>query len=294
MVLNENENLCIELEQSKDIFHSIVEKSLDGIIIVDGKGVIKFTNKALCELFGKTKEELDGQLFGFPMVAGDSTEIDLLHHKKGLLTVEMRTAQSSWFGKNAYVAILRDISAHKATEAIIQNLAHHDQLTGLPNRRLFLDRLKISLGRAKRNSLELAVLYMDLDGFKAINDDFGHEFGDEVLKEVALRLVKIIRESDTVARIGGDEFIFIINDAPNYKNITSIAHKIISQVNHPIIFNNTELHVGCSIGISLFPQDGLDHNELMKNADSAMYQVKKSGKNACAFFDCNGDTLDLL
>ena len=82
LVLNENENLCIELEQSKDIFHSIVEKSLDGIIIVDGKGVIKFTNKALCELFGKTKEELDGQLFGFPMVAGDSTEIDILHHKK--------------------------------------------------------------------------------------------------------------------------------------------------------------------------------------------------------------------
>jgi len=176
-----------------------------------------------------------------------------------------------------------DITARKESEELVRHLANHDALTGLPTLRLARDRLAQAVDSSRRHANRAAVMFLDLDGFKSVNDSLGHEAGDLVLKEVAERLRSSVRAMDTVARVGGDEFLIIATDLASPENAALIARKAIDLVSRPFDCGGRELRVGVSIGIALCPRDGTDIEELMKLADGAMYLVKKSGKNDYRF-----------
>jgi diguanylate cyclase (GGDEF)-like protein/PAS domain S-box-containing protein len=182
-----------------------------------------------------------------------------------------------------YISIFYDITERVQTQNEIRHIAFHDNLTGLPNRLLFEDRLETSIKMAKRNSLMLAVLFIDLDGFKAVNDTYGHQAGDELLIDVADRLKSNIREVDTVARLGGDEFVVILTDINMRQNVTHVTRKLMESLNEPYLGLETPT-VTPSIGIALFPEDGMDMETLIESADKAMYSVKSKNKNGYQFF----------
>lgn len=184
-----------------------------------------------------------------------------------------------------HVAVFSDITSRKAAEEQVQFLAHHDALTGLPNRALFGDRLQQALAAAKRNNGHFALLFLDLDGFKPINDDHGHEAGDTVLKMVAQRLLACVRSVDTVARLGGDEFAVILGELENPGEATIVAEKILQAIAHPMALENgTQCSIGTSIGISTYPENGNSVDGLLAAADVAMYDSKRHGKNRFSFF----------
>jgi diguanylate cyclase (GGDEF)-like protein/PAS domain S-box-containing protein len=183
------------------------------------------------------------------------------------------------------VAIIRDISSRKLAEERVRYMAHHDGLTGLPNRSLIDDRLSQSILHAQRNSDSLAVAFIDLDSFKMVNDGLGHNAGDELLKIVAERMVGCVRRNDTVGRFGGDEFVVILsNPNDDAATITPVLEKIRTAVTQSIILCGQAVQVGCSIGVALYPRDGNSPEELLLNADAAMYRAKQMGANCFQFY----------
>ena len=173
----------------------------------------------------------------------------------------------------------------------LEEMAHLDILTGLPNRKLFFDRLTQSIEMAKRYPRLFALLYLDLDNFKAINDTRGHDVGDLLLKEAALRLLRSIRKSETVARMGGDEFTIILVQIDHEYEAAVVAKRIIESFPEPFIIHGKECSVGISIGISLYPSDGSDVETLLKKADAAMYRVKAKGKNDFRFYSLDNENI---
>src|SRR5574341_1389679 len=169
-------------------------------------------------------------------------------------------------------------------KARAQHPADHDALTGLPNRRLLEDRLTQALALSQRNRKNTAVMFVDLDRFKMINDSLGHAVGDALLKEVAGRLVKQLRIGDTICRIGGDEFVVVLPEVKRASDVAHVAHKVIEQLSQPISIEERELFVTCSIGISIYPDDGRDAESLIRNADAAMYHAKELGRDNYQFF----------
>lgn len=173
------------------------------------------------------------------------------------------------------------ITRLKKTNEQVLHLAHHDALTGLPNRVLFYDRLNQAIARAHRDNELIAILYMDLDGFKLINDTLGHDTGDALLREAAKRIIGCIRDSDTVARMGGDEFTVILCNGRTAENVDRVARKIIDAIDTPFLLGGKSCSVSVSIGISFYPNHGETPDQLVKIADAAMYLAKQSGKNCC-------------
>jgi diguanylate cyclase (GGDEF)-like protein len=171
----------------------------------------------------------------------------------------------------------------KQTNEQITNLAHHDNLTGLPNRILFYDRLNHAITMARRNKASIAVLYLDLDGFKLINDTLGHDAGDALLRETANRITACVRDSDTVARMGGDEFTVILCDQRTSSSKDRVAKKIIAAIAHPFMINGKNCSVSVSIGIAFYPDHGKTAEQLVKIADATMYLAKHNGKNGYRF-----------
>ena len=169
----------------------------------------------------------------------------------------------------------------KKTNEQVLHLAHHDSLTGLPNRTLFYDRLQQAMARSRRDNELAAILYMDLDGFKQINDTRGHDVGDALLRETSRRILSCIRNSDTAARMGGDEFTAILCNARTPANVEHVARKIIDAIDSPFLLHGKSCSVSISIGVSLFPNHGENADELVKIADAAMYRAKEAGKNCC-------------
>lgn len=194
------------------------------------------------------------------------------HHDQLEKLVEERTSK-----------LREEIMERKKAEKLLKEMATHDNLTGLPNRKLFQYKLKSSLELAKKNHLLLGILFVDLDGFKKINDNFGHDSGDIVLKTIAERLLRSVRKSDMVSRFGGDEFIIIMEHLENTNTIVDTCKRIISEVARTIIIGNNEGNVTASIGVAVYPTDGDQMNKLMKKADDAMYRAKRSGKNRVVF-----------
>jgi len=177
-----------------------------------------------------------------------------------------------------------DISEHKQTEAELHRLAYYDSLTGLPNRVLFNDRLHQALTDARRRSRLVALMLLDIDRFKIVNDTLGHEAGDCLLREIAARLQHSIRDGDTVSRLGGDEFALVFADVGNMLDVAQLAQKVLSQFAAPVAVGGREVFTGASIGIALYPADTEDADSLLKFADSAMYHAKESGRNNCQFY----------
>lgn len=195
-----------------------------------------------------------------------------------------------------YIGLFSDLTEKRMTEDHIHNLSHYDALTGLPNRLMFMERLKQSIIIARRSKINFALFFIDLDGFKKVNDSLGHEAGDILLQEISIRLNALMRESDTVCRLGGDEFTIIIPGYNTMNDIVTVAKKILSTLFAPIKISERSLYVSASIGISLYPNDGEDIQELIKNADTAMYAAKEKGKNRYEFYDneMNRRTLERL
>lgn len=178
-----------------------------------------------------------------------------------------------------------DITEHKANEARIHHLAHHDVLTDLPNRSLCLERLRMSIDQASRSKAQVAVVFMDLDRFKNINDSMGHHVGDVLLQSVAKRLLGAVRPADTVSRLGGDEFVIVLGDVQNLQEVDDIvAGRIVPLLCEPYLIDGKELHISCSAGVAIYPQHGTQMDHLMRHADAAMYQAKAAGRNQAVFF----------
>jgi diguanylate cyclase (GGDEF)-like protein/PAS domain S-box-containing protein len=268
----------------------------DPVIVCDSGGIIRFTNEAASTVFGYEPGELAGapiELLAEPSV-GSSVRL-LVSAGKVVRDVEMafRTRQGERVEVGislsprvddrgvavGAVLVARDIRARKRAESQIAYQACHDALTGLPNRMLFYDRLTQVLVRAKRHGDRLAVLFLDLDKFKVVNDSLGHAAGDRLLVEIAGRLQRTLRQSDTVARVGGDEFTFLLPGIERGEDASRVAQKILDAVSRPLEIDGHQLYVTTSIGISLYPADGEEAEALLGSADIAMYRAKDLGRN---------------
>jgi diguanylate cyclase (GGDEF)-like protein/PAS domain S-box-containing protein len=182
-------------------------------------------------------------------------------------------------GKGVILSVARDITERKRAEQQLAHMATHDALTGLPNRVLFNDRLTLALAQAQRNHQKLTVMLLDLDRFKDINDTLGHSVGDQLLRFVSKRLKRLLRKSDTLGRMGGDEFLFLVPGIARLDNATEVARKILESFREPFLVEDNELHTTASIGVTIYPDDGADADTLLKNADIAMYSAKQKGRN---------------
>jgi len=169
-------------------------------------------------------------------------------------------------------------------EIIIKHMANHDNLTDLPTMRLYKERLSLAIGFAERNKTSIAIMFIDLNGFKEVNDNYGHFAGNDTLKEVAIRLKNLIREADTVARIGGDEFLLAVTDVQNMESAHSTTKKILENLTVPTLYDGNSISIGASIGVSMYPKDGVDIEELIQKADQSMYKIKETGKNGFLFY----------
>ncbi|MBV7263625.1 diguanylate cyclase [Photobacterium sp. WH77] len=176
-----------------------------------------------------------------------------------------------------------EIKKHSQTEARLRHMANHDALTNLPTLRYAQEKIDSAILRCQRSNTNMALMFVDLDGFKDVNDTFGHDAGDKLLKAVSIRLVNSLRETDTVARIGGDEFILILENIASTDTTTMLADKILTMFSRPFMLTDNPLHLGVSIGVSMYPSHGTTRESLLKHADQAMYCAKKNGKNQCQF-----------
>src|SRR6185295_6243198 len=183
-----------------------------------------------------------------------------------------------------YRGVGKEISERKQDEERIQFLANHDALTSLPNRTMFSEVLNVAIQNARRYNRNFAVLFIDLDRFKNINDTLGHEAGDKLLQEMGARLTQTVRSSDVVARLGGDEFVILIQEVSEAKQVAVVSRKILSTLIEPVFMQGQECRVTASIGICMYPSDAQDEQALMKNADIAMYRAKDDGKNTYKFY----------
>ena len=214
------------------------------------------------------------------------------HRRKdgSLYPVEVRLQLSRAEQPPVFVAIIQDISARKVAESRLDHLAHHDSLTGLPNRTLFSDRLRHAILEADRRERLVALLFMDLDRFKLINDTLGHEVGDHLLKQVAERLSTCVRRSDTLARLGGDEFTLVLTDIAHVDHVARVAQKILDTFKQPFQIDDHELFITISIGITICPFDDKTMEALVQNADIAMYKAKEQGRNGYQFYTVEMNT----
>lgn len=294
-----------EREEQFRMLSAAVEHSPASIVITDAKGSIEYVNPAFCRLTGYSVEEALGQNPRILKAGDQPPELyqelwdTLLRGEEWRGEFHNRRKDGSLFWETAsisairnakglirhFVAIKDDITERKQMRDQLQQMAQFDMLTGLPNRRMVLDRLAQMVALAKRGNQRFALLFVDLDGFKRINDTYGHEAGDRVLKAVAARLSACIRSSDIVGRMGGDEFTVILSTLTRYEDAGQVAEKILETLRRPITMpSGVQDQIGSSIGISVFPEDAQDGDGLLATADNAMYEVKHAGKNGYRFY----------
>ncbi len=295
------------LQESEERFRTFFELAAVGTTQLD-PATMRFsrTNQRFCEMTGYTCEELrsmtfnelthpedrtlDAEAFAKTLLPGAPTyETEKRYIRKDgrIIWVHVWAAVAhDSLGRPLHTsAIVEDVTDRKRMEEEIRHMAHHDMLTGLPNRRLFNEIANIEMAQAERNHKKLAILFLDLDRFKEINDTLGHEAGDQLLKEVASRLKSALRKSDSIGRIGGDEFSIILADIGRSDAVSDIARKIVDSFRKPFMIAGGELKTTTSVGISIYPDDGTEIDTLLRYADMAMYHAKESGRNTYRFYD---------
>jgi diguanylate cyclase (GGDEF)-like protein/PAS domain S-box-containing protein len=305
-----------EAEEKLRLSATVLEHIADGVMVVDMHGTIVAVNPAFTKITGWSAGEVTGRSWSVTRTGRNDQDLywsmwrqlsetgfwrgELWSTRKDgetyLEWLTVSTVRDS-AGKVAhYVGVFSDITRLKESQDKLDYLAHHDPLTGLPNRLLFQDRLLHALGRATREGQQLAVMFIDLDRFKNVNDTLGHHVGDELLKQVAIAFGSRVREGDTLARLGGDEFIVLLENVAGGFGARQVADKMMALFEQPFVVSGHELFVTGSIGISLFPDDGMDANLLVRNADVAMYQAKSRGRNGYQFYapDMDGEGVERL
>ncbi len=299
MDITEYKRLEEALEKSEERYLTVLDEVQDAYFEVDLAGNFTFVNDSVCRHLGYSREELlklnyrafiaeedakavyqafnqvyrtgePNRGFGYRVIRKDGStgfaeiSVSLLRNEKGEVI--------------GFRGIGRDVTERMQLEQKLADMATHDLLTGLPNRILLNDRLAIGLAQAQRSSSKLAVMMLDLDRFKNINDEMGHSVGDQLLKAAGERLAGIIRKSDTVARVGGDEFVLVLSQISQVQDAVKVAQKILDSFLKPFVLNGRRLHITTSIGIAVYPEDGTDVETLVKHADTAMYWAKEQGR----------------
>ncbi len=291
-------------EEALRLHTAVFETLTEGVMITDPQQRILAVNPAFTRITGYRPDEVLGQT---PCLLASG------RHDPGFCAAQWRDLreQGWWEGEiqerrkdgevypawmnivtvrdaggevREYIAVFNDISQRKAAEARIRHQANFDALSGLPNRNLLLDRVARALLAAEREGWQVALLFVDLDRFKEVNDTLGHLMGDELLKQVAVRLTACVREADTVSRFGGDEFVILLNDVKRAQDAAEVARKVLTALERPLEVGGNELHIGASIGITLYPGDSKDAVTLLRNADMAMYRAKEAGRNTYQFY----------
>ncbi|MBA5639291.1 EAL domain-containing protein [Duganella sp. LX20W] len=315
----DNERIASKLENSEKMYRYLVDSSPDIIYTLNHEGKFTFVNDRAQQLLGFTREELIGKHYSILVHDEDQERARYVFNERRvderasrnvelrlkcntgngvertfnntLMTISLNAIgmhvpdhdirQREFFGT---YGVARDITDRKRAEEVISYQAYHDILTDLPNRMLFKDRLGLAVIQAKRKLTELAVMFVDLDRFKLVNDTLGHVKGDELLQQVALRLKDCLRRGDTLARQGGDEFTIVLPELRDRQDAKAIADKFLECLHKPFDLDGHEVHISASIGIAVYPSDGETIDELLRHADIAMYQVKALGKNGHSFY----------
>lgn len=298
VLANQSANLRTT-EQHLYMAHTLINASMDGIMVTNEQGIIESINPAFSILTGYSESEALNKPASL-ISSGRHNEAfynamwdSINHHgrwqgeiwnrrKNGEVYPEWLTItriKEPNTHRILYAGIFSDITERKKSEQVIENLAYYDPLTKLPNRQLLFDRLDIALSSAHRDSQNLAVMFIDLDHFKRINDTLGHTVGDKVLCEVTERLKTVTREVDTLARLGGDELVLLLTELSSIDTIFRIAQRMSDCLTKPVNIDGNQLFITSSIGCATYPNDGQDREELLKNADTAMYRAKQSGRN---------------
>ena len=273
----------------------VMDLMLDAVCVVDKAGTFVFVSAAFEDIFGYSPEEVIGK----PM-------IDHVYPEDGIKTLKVVESlmegkkqprfENRWVRKDGKIidilwsarwsedhqfriAIAHDITERKLMEQQLHYIAGHDPLTELPNRALLFGRLQTSLGLARREGSHLSLLFIDIDGFKHVNDSYGHLVGDKLLKNIAQRLRDCVRKSDTVGRFGGDEFVVVLNGIDSFDNVLVIAENIRAQLEKTYQFDDLNLQLSPSIGVARYPDNGDDEQQLLQYADQAMYRAKNAGGN---------------
>lgn len=294
---------ALDLESVKA--HMILEMAAEGIVSIDNKGMIQSFNRAAQKIFGYSEEEIVGKNVKLLMPSPDRDHHDDYisrylqtgqahvigktrelqgRRKNGMpFPMEISVTEIKFGDAHFFTAMLRDVSEQKLALQRIEQLAHYDALTHLPNRSLFYDRLEQAIVVAKRNKCSLALLFIDLDGFKQVNDIHGHHVGDLLLVKVSERLRLCIRESDTLARLGGDEFTMILNETHEQEDVARLANKVVESIAQPFDLEGRTVNIGVSIGIARYPKDAPSKGTLLIVADKAMYAAKAAGKGTYRF-----------
>lgn len=312
----------MEITDQGDVYRFMVECSADIIFLLDDQDRFVFLNDRVETLTAFKKQELIGEHFSTLLHPDESVSQHPGYQKNKKLSefFLMRSTQLRFQGKPDsigecyfdvkmmtipdkiskecnqvlpeikrnngrvnYYGVARDISQLKSLENIIKANANYDYLTGLPNRALLEDRVKQVIAHAKRDAAKFVVMFFDLDGFKQVNDIFGHSAGDILLQSMSVRLTTCLREADTLARVGGDEFVLLLPGNCNLEEIRVIADKMLHEINTPFVISGYRISLTASIGVSLYPDNGETFHDLVKAADRAMYHIKRQTKNGYAF-----------
>lgn len=305
------------LRFEKELNQTIVRSAPLAIYTRDTQGRVTAWNPAAEKLFGWTEAQVLGRFLPSVPLATEYQDEDKTLRGRVLagesipdLEVQRQKATGELFDLSAsltplcdddgaisgFLTIAADVTARKRAERQVEFLAYRDVLTGLPNRSLLQDRFAQSIARAERHHYKVALLFLDLDHFKTINDSLGHATGDALLKEVARRLSECMREIDTISRQGGDEFLVVLSDLEGTEMISPVLVKIRERLQQPFLFDGHELSISSSIGVALYPDDGRDFETLLKKADTALYRAKDAGRNQARFFDeqMNAEAVDHL
>ncbi len=288
------------LRESEERYRTIIEHMEDGYYEVDLAGHFTFCNEAALKILGSRREEITATHYNRYIDPKNAKKLSRMFNQVRKTGIPSPASEWGLTGKDGrrrsidisvspirdasgrtrgFRGIFRDMTERKKVEETIRHLAYHDALTGLPNRLLFHDRLLVAFANAKRSGRQLALLMLDLDEFKEVNDTLGHYTGDRLLQEVSKRLTDLLRGSDTIARLGGDEFMLLIPEVTNAEDYVIIAEKIIKALHRAFRCDGHKIRITTSIGIAIFPHHGDDADTLMKHADTAMYRAKKMGRD---------------
>jgi diguanylate cyclase (GGDEF)-like protein/PAS domain S-box-containing protein len=293
-------------QEERALFRAMIDQVPDYLFVKDRESRFVVANKAVAAdlalepdaLIGKTDFDLHPLDLASKFFADEQT---VVRSEQPLLDIEEFVVQPSgrqkWLStskvplRNAagevigIVGISRDVTDRKQAEAQVQYMAHHDPLTGLANRFLLVERMGQAIAKAEREARSVSVVFIDLDRFKGINDNLGHNAGDVLLRAVAQRMVGCVRATDTVARLSGDEFVILLEDDDDQSRALSVVERLLVDIAEPVAICGHPVRVSCSIGVAIFPKDGTDYDTLLTNADLAMYRAKQKGRDTYDLFE---------